>query len=447
MFSIRKWLEHSSTFAFVIYASSAAFMTYFCMYAFRKPFVAGSYQHIEIFNGELDFKVVLVLAQVLGYLLSKFIGIKVIAEMTASKRAMAIVCLVMFSQIALVGFAVVPEHYKPVMMFLNGLPLGMIWGLVFGFLEGRRTSEILGAFLSITFIVASGLVRTVGKWLITEIDVSEFWMPAATGAIFTLPLMLSVYLLSQLPPPNALDRQSRQEREPMNGQQRKQFFMAYAPGILLLISSFLLITGLRDFRDNFSAEIWQALGYGNEPTIFAYAGVRIAMLVLVALAAMVFIKNNIRAFLVNHLFILLGCGLLGGSTLAFQANLLDGKSWMVLLGAGLYTAYIPYNCFLFDRMISAVGVTANAGFLIYLADSAGYLGSVSILLYRTFASPDLSWLDFFIGLCYFVSLVAAGLVACSMTYFSHQLYRQHREKQTPPNLNSAEPITNVVKTT
>ncbi|PIB73332.1 DUF5690 family protein, partial [Mycolicibacterium brumae] len=25
------------------------------------------------------------------------------------------------------------------------LPLGLIWGLVFGFLEGRRTTEVLGA--------------------------------------------------------------------------------------------------------------------------------------------------------------------------------------------------------------------------------------------------------------------------------------------------------------
>ena len=32
-------------------------------------------------------------------------------------------------------------------LFLNGLPLGLIWGLVFGFMEGRRTSEVLGAIL------------------------------------------------------------------------------------------------------------------------------------------------------------------------------------------------------------------------------------------------------------------------------------------------------------
>lgn len=428
-FSLNVLLQRSSTPIFVIYAASAAFMTYFCMYAFRKPFVAASYDNIEIFSGVIDFKVALVLAQVLGYLLSKFIGIKVIAEMKSNKRALAILILVMSSELALIGFALVPVDYKLLFMFLNGVPLGMIWGLVFGFLEGRRTTEILGAILSITFIVASGLVRSVGKWLIDAMGVVDIWMPAVTGALFTIPLFISVYLLTQLPQPSAEDIAERQERAPMNALQRKRFFVAYAPGIILLILSFLLITGLRDFRDNFSAEIWTALGYGDEPTIFAYAGIRIAAIVLFALGAMVVIKNNVRAFLVNHIFILLGCGLLGGATLAFQAGVLDGKSWMVLLGAGLYTAYIPYNCFLFDRMIAAVGVTANAGFLIYLADSAGYLGSVSILLYRTFSSAQLSWLEFFINLCYFVSVVGAGLVACSMSYFSHLLYKQHYPPQ------------------
>lgn len=421
MSKIQRYLQQSHTIIFVIYASSAAFMTYFCMYAFRKPFTAASYEQAGSLWDLLDFKVAIVLAQVLGYLLSKFIGIKIISELTANKRTVFLLCLIFVAQLALILFAVVPEAWKPLMMFINGIPLGMVWGIVFSFLEGRKTTEILGAFLSITFIIASGLVRTVGQWLLVEIQIPEFWMPATTGALFLLPLCLSVFLLAQIPPPSASDRCARQERKPMNGKQRWIFFCRLAPGISLLIASFLLFTGLRDFRDNFSAEIWQALGYGEEPAIFAYAGIRMAMIVLVALAAMVMIKNNCIAFLSNHGFILLGCLLLGGTTFAFELQLIDGKTWMVWLGAGLYIAYIPYNCFLFDRMISAVGSTANVGFLLYLADSAGYLGSVSILLYRTFASPDISWLAFFIQLCYLVSIVGGVLVFSSVIYFSHKL--------------------------
>ena len=53
----------------------AAFGAYACMYGFRKPFTAGTYSQAPFQPG---FKVWLVLAQVLGYTISKFVGIKII---------------------------------------------------------------------------------------------------------------------------------------------------------------------------------------------------------------------------------------------------------------------------------------------------------------------------------------------------------------------------------
>jgi hypothetical protein len=49
-------------------AVTAAFGTYFCMYAFRKPFTAASFSGGRIWG--LEEKTVLVTAQVLGYMLS-----------------------------------------------------------------------------------------------------------------------------------------------------------------------------------------------------------------------------------------------------------------------------------------------------------------------------------------------------------------------------------------
>jgi hypothetical protein len=95
--------------------------------------------------------------------------------------------------------------------------------------------------------------------------------------------------------------------------------------------------------------------------------------------------------------------------------------WMVALGTGLYLAYIPFNCFLFDRFVAVagpyVGVSANAGFLIYLADSAGYTGSVGLLLVKHFYAPDISWLNFFIEAIYATAFVGGGLVVSSWLYF------------------------------
>ncbi|MCB9529171.1 MAG: hypothetical protein H6701_12460, partial [Myxococcales bacterium] len=41
--ALTRWLERASPLAFSSYAIAAAFTTYFCMYAFRKPFGAGSF--------------------------------------------------------------------------------------------------------------------------------------------------------------------------------------------------------------------------------------------------------------------------------------------------------------------------------------------------------------------------------------------------------------------
>ena len=430
---IHHWLERAPTFWFVVFAISAAFLTYFSMYAFRKPFVVGHYEYSDWFG--IDFKVMLILSQVIGYLCSKFIGIKVVSSMLHNRRAIAILALIMFAELALLLFAVLPLQWKPLAMFLNGLPLGMIWGLVFSYLEGRRTSELLGAGLSASFVVASGMVRSVGKSLIVYLDVPEFWMPVLTGLIFTPLLFISVYALSLLPEPNAADEAARQKRQPMTAADRWNLFSKYWFGLLSLILAFLLFTALRDFRDNFSSEIWMALGYGNTPEIFTYAGVRIAGMVLVALALLMFIRDNFKAFTANHIAIILGCVILGGSTWAYQYAGLDSKVWMVLLGSGLYLSYIPFNCFLFDRFVAIAGGVANAGFLIYLADSAGYVGSVSLMLVKNFYSPDLSWLTFFINAIYVTAIVGGSLTFIAWVYFRWRFFIDAKRGNTA----SAEP--------
>jgi hypothetical protein len=83
-----------------IYAIVAAFSTYSCMYAFRKPFTATGYDDVQDMWG-LKFKSAIVIAQVLGYTLSKFIGIKVVSEMGRNKRGLGILVLIAISTVAL----------------------------------------------------------------------------------------------------------------------------------------------------------------------------------------------------------------------------------------------------------------------------------------------------------------------------------------------------------
>ena len=298
----------------------------------------------------------------------------------------------------------------------------MVWGLVFGYLEGRRTTELLGAGLSVSFIVASGWVKTVGKWLLLW-GVSPFWMPWLTGLIFVVPLVMSVYLLHQLPPPSEEDERLRTRRSPMDGKQRTRLLRAFAPGLILLILAYVLLTAFRDFRDNFMAELWRALGYGDNALLFTTTEVPIAIGVLLVMSLLMLIRSNRRALSVYHGLIGLGFFLIGGSTWGLAQQWVNPPVGMTLIGLGVYLAYVPFNSILFDRLLATFRYVGTAGFLIYVADAFGYLGSVGVLFYRNFGQPELSWLRFFVLAGYTVAGLGGVLTAGSWAYFSRKAAR------------------------
>jgi hypothetical protein len=411
---------------FTLVAGLAGFSAYFSMYAFRKPFSAATFDSVPGWHFALDYKVALVIAQVAGYALSKFIGVKIVSEIQPRHRAWAIIGLVGFSWLALLAFALIPAPWNIAALFANGLPLGMIWGLVFGFMEGRRTSEVLASMLCASFILSSGVVKSIGVWLMQSWHIGEFWMPAATGALFMPMLFASTWMLSQLPPPNAQDEAERVRRAPMTSEQRWSFLKDYAPGLIALVAAYILLTAFRDYRDNFAAEIWQALGFGGEASVFSASEIPVAVIALIGMAAIITIRDNRRALMVIHALVGAGFVLLGLSTLAFQAHLIPPIAWMILAGSGLYIAYNPINAVMFDRMVAVSGRTANAGFLIYVADSSGYLGSVVLLLWKNFGQASVNWLQFFIMGAYVTSVVGAALTIVAALYF----YRRTGRKQS-----------------
>ena len=164
---IKSKLQHANGTVLTVYAIITAFTVYSCMYMFRKAFAATGYVDAPEMFG-LKFKDFLVISQIIGYALSKFVGIKVVSEMGKNNRGKAIVAIIGLAWLSLLGFALAPVKYKFVFMFFNGLPLGMVWGLVFSYLEGRRYTEPMGVGLCASFIFASGFAKTTGKTLITD---------------------------------------------------------------------------------------------------------------------------------------------------------------------------------------------------------------------------------------------------------------------------------------
>ncbi|GAA5040022.1 hypothetical protein GCM10011506_40020 [Marivirga lumbricoides] len=399
---------------FISKASLAAFGAYFCMYAFRKPFSVATFEGIQAFG--VDYKILLIISQVLGYMISKFIGIKVISELKPKQRLLYLLGLIGISEIALLFFGLVTTPYHILCIFFNGLPLGMIWGIVFSYLEGRKYTEILGVILSTSFIISSGVVKSVGLWIMISWGVSQFWMPAVTGALFILPLIFFAKLLETIPPPDQADRELRIERVPMRRKERRKVLKQFALPLFILISFYIVLTSFRDLRDNYAREIWDGLGYADDIFVYSTSEIAVALLVLLILALVYKIKDNLKALLTYHGILLIGTFSIGIATFLLQTQIIDPFSWMVISGFGLYICYVPFNALFFDRFIAAFRIKGNAGFLIYVADAFGYLGSMGVLLYKNFGIHKISWLQFFINGAYLLSIL--GILSVIISFFN-----------------------------
>jgi len=419
--SLKTKLKQAPSWVFILYVSVSAFSVYTCMYGFRKPFTSASFEGIKLWG--INYKSILVISQAIGYMISKFVGIRFIAGMQPQKRAANIIKLIVTSWLALLLFAVVPAPYNFIFIFINALPLGMIWGLVFGFVEGRRTTELMGAVLATSFIFASGLAKTVGKWLMLDLHVSEWWMPFAAGGIFIVPLLISTWLLKQTPSPTADDIAHRTVRLPMDKAQRKNFIMHFGFALIPVIIAYVMLTILRDFSEDFANELWTETGYQNNAGIFAQTSTLISVMILAVIGGFFLIKNNYKAFQLNHTIIIIGFALAAVATFLYHLHYISPVIWIVCAASGLYLGYVPYNCFYFERMLAAYKVPGNVGFVIYIADAFGYMGTVIVLLVKELVHFKYSWVDFFTMLFYTAAAGGILLVLFGSTLFA-KLYKK-----------------------
>lgn len=400
---------------------AAALLTYMSMYAFRKPLSAAMFEGLAYWG--IDYKIIAIISQVIGYTCSKFLGIRIVSGMQPKERIAYILGLVGIAWGALFLFACTPPPYNVFFLVVNGLPLGMIFGIVISFLEGRRNTELLSAGLCISFITASGITKAVGKFLIVQFQVSDFWMPFLVGLVFVPLLLLGVWLLGKIPPPSAEDKQFRSERTPMTTSERTRFFRTFSWGIIFSTLIYATLTVYRDLRDNFAVELWAQLGYKDDAGILAFSEIFIAILVLSIIASMIRVIDNRTAFYSNILIFFLGGAVLFASTWFFSRGALAPVLWMIGSGFGLYLCYACFHTMFFERWIALFRYRSNIGFLICISDSFGYLGSVGVLLYKNFFTREVNWLSFITSAAYI-----AGTVIVLFSLFLY-LYFRYKEKK------------------
>ena len=153
-----------SDLLFILYAGGAALLSYSLVYALRKPFTAATFDGMELFG--MDYKIATSIIQIFGYMVSKFIGIKLISELKREGRLKFILVSILVAELSLVLFGCLPRPFNVLALFFNGLSLGCMWGVIFSFLEGRRVTDLLASLFGLSIAVSSGTAKSIGLFVV-----------------------------------------------------------------------------------------------------------------------------------------------------------------------------------------------------------------------------------------------------------------------------------------
>lgn len=396
-------------------AAFASFSTYFCMYGFRKTISATTFDGIMTLG--ISFKSALVIAQVLGYMTAKFIGIKFIAELDPAKRARSILLLIGGAHLSLLFLALIPRPWNLGFLFTNGMCLGLIWGLVFSFIEGRRYTDFIALILSINFIFSSGVAKSIGRTCIESWGIPEIYMPFVAGCLFLPLLFISVKALTRIPAPTPEETDQRGKREPLNAQGRKDLVHKFLPGLAAIILINLLLTILRDIKDNYAVEIIRKIRPDATPGIFTAMETLAALIVFGLLLTIAGLSSHFKSIKRHHLVIGGGFLAIGICALCLYLKYGDAIALLVTYTIGLYISYNTLQCLFLERFISAYKVKGNIGFFFYLMDSIGYMGSCVLILNKELFNTHTDWLPYFIYVSAIFACIGLVAVGFSWVYF------------------------------
>lgn len=253
------------------------------------------------------------------------------------------------------------------------------------------------------------------------LGVSEFMMPMLVGLVFLPPLGIAVWILQATPPPDAADRQARQVRTAMTRTQRGEFIASYWSGIMMLVVVYTALTIIRTIRDDFGVELWRDMGISNTPAIFATSETIVALVVTMVSASAMWIGNN-RTALRTTLAMMGGmCAIVGISGVLYSTRTISPLAFMVICGVGLYFPYVAFHTTVFERLIAVSQRACNLGFLMYFADSIGYLGYAMVILCRSLLQPPATILPFYLTVLTSVSLTSVVLLIAAVIYFEMRL--------------------------
>lgn len=397
---------------FVLWAGGTALLSYSLVYALRKPFTAAEFEGLQVAG--MDYKIAVSIIQLLGYVSAKLLGIKFISELRPEGRLRFIVGSAALSELSLLAFGLLPMPYNIIALYFNGLSLGCMWGVIFSFLEGRRTTDILASIMGVSMALSSGVAKSLGLYALHDLHVSEFWMPALIGA-FAFPLLcLMGWMMTKFPRPTAEDIASRSERVTLDGHQRWALFRRFMPVLILLFGANLLLTVQRDVKEDFIVCIIDVSTISS----WAFAQIdSIATLVLLATFALLSTTyNHLKVLCVLLILSIAGMGTLAIVTANYEEFHLPVTIWLFLQSLCLDMAYLSFQTIFFERFIACFKIRGNVGFFIITIDFVGYMGTLALLVFKELHASHVDWTVFYNNMSVIIGVVCCLAFVGSLIY-------------------------------
>ncbi len=404
---------------FVLWAGGTALLSYSLVYALRKPFTAAEFDGLQVAG--MDYKIVVSIIQLIGYVCAKLLGIKFISELKPGNRLKFIIGSAALSEVSLLAFGLMPAPYNIFALFFNGLSLGCMWGVIFSFLEGRRTTDILASIMGVSMALSSGVAKSLGLYALNQLHVSEFWMPALIGA-FAFPLLCFMgWMMTKFPAPTAADIASRTKRVTLNGHQRWQLFVKFMPLLIMLFGANLLLTVQRDIKEDFIVCIIDVSTVSS--WAFAYLDSIATLVLLAAFALLSAVSNHLRALCMILIMSAIGMGVIAFLGAESATLGLPTTAWLFLQTLCIDIAYLSFQTIFFERFIACFKVKGNVGFFIITIDFVGYLGTLALLLFKEFRAPHIDWTSFYNGMSVYIGIICCIAFICSIIYIIHRDYK------------------------
>lgn len=304
-----------------------------------------------------------------------------------------------------------------------------MWGVIFSFIEGRKITDMLASLLGVSIVFSSGLAKSFGLFVINDLQIDAFWMPALIGAV-ALPLLIFMgYMLKRLPHPTAEDIQLRNERVILDHKGRVALFRKYAPILsLLFIGNFLLLV-LRDIKEDFLVNILDMSGQSS--WLFAQVDTVVTLIILGIFGLFVFFRSNIKALMCLMFLVIAGCLTMTYVSANYETLDLSPIVWLFVESLSLYIAYLTFQTIFFDRFIACFKIKGNVGFFIAIIDFIGYVGTVSLLSIKEMLRIDLEWFALFNKMAMTVGILGTVLfsVAGILIYRRYQMTNDKKRKE------------------